>query len=67
MEYYAAQKIREAWNNKPCEHPVMEKEYYVGAFLVNWVCPQCGKEFTISEKLELDLSRSTAPSVTPLK
>jgi hypothetical protein len=56
MEYYAAQKVKDAWGKKPCEHPHLEKEYYVGAFLINWVCTQCGKEFTIAEKLEMDIS-----------
>jgi hydrogenase maturation factor HypF (carbamoyltransferase family) len=57
MEYNVAQKIKESWGNKPCDHPVFEKEYYVGAFLINWVCTQCGKEFTIAQKLELDSER----------
>jgi len=54
MEYYVALKVKEAWGNKPCDHPHIEKEYYTGAFLTNWICTQCGKEFTISEKLEMD-------------
>ena len=57
MEYSAAQKVKDAWGNKPCDHQHIEKEYYVGAFLINWVCTQCGKEFTIAEKLEMDQSR----------
>jgi len=57
MEYYAAQKVKESWGNKQCDHPHLEKEYYVGAFLINWVCTQCGKEFTVAEKMELDLQK----------
>ena len=57
MEYYIAQKLKESWGNKPCDNPRFEKEYYVGAFLINWVCTQCGKEFTIARKLELDSER----------
>ncbi len=53
MEYLVVQKIREEWGDKPCDHPVLEKETYTGAFLVTWVCTTCGKEFTIPEKLEL--------------
>ena len=60
MEYYAAQKVKVSWGNKPCDHPRLEKEYYVGAYLVNWVCTTCGKEFTISDKLELDQMRKSA-------
>ena len=54
MEFYAVQKLKESWADKPCDHPNLEKEYYAGAFLVNYVCKQCGKEFTIAEKLEMD-------------
>jgi transposase-like protein len=57
MEYYAAQKQKNSWGKKPCDHPRLEKEYYSGAFLVNYVCSQCGKEFTIAQKLELDKAR----------
>jgi len=54
MEYYAVQKLKDSWGEKPCDHPLLEKEYYVGAFLINYVCTQCGKEFTIAQKLEMD-------------
>jgi hypothetical protein len=57
MEYYAAQKVKDSWGKKPCDHPHLEKEYYVGAFLINYVCTQCGKEFTIAQKFELDEAR----------
>lgn len=59
MEYSVAQKVKEAWGAKPCNHPHLEKEYYVGAFLVNWVCTQCGKEFKIADKLEMDQKRKS--------
>ena len=62
MEYSVAQKIKEAWGKKPCDHKNLEKEYYVGAFLTNWICTQCGKEFTISEKLEMDQDRKSVAS-----
>jgi hypothetical protein len=57
MEYIAAQKQKDLWGKKPCDHPRLEKEYYVGAFLVNYVCTQCGIEFTIAQKLEMDETR----------
>lgn len=59
MEYSAAQKLKDAWGKKLCDHPRLEKEYYNGAFLINYVCTRCGKEFTIAEKLEIDENRST--------
>ena len=57
MEYYVAQKVKETWGKKPCDHPKLEKEYYAGAFLVNWICTQCGREFTIAEILGMDQER----------
>lgn len=57
MEYYAAQRLKDSWGNKPCDHPHLEKEYYVGAFLINYVCTHCGKEFTIARKFEMDEAR----------
>jgi hypothetical protein len=54
MEYYAAQKVKETWGKKLCNHQHLEKEYYVGAFLINYVCTQCGKEFTVAQKMEMD-------------
>jgi hypothetical protein len=60
MEYIVAQRIKDEWGKKPCYHKHLEKEYYGGAFLVNWVCTTCGKEFTIAEKLEMDQARRKA-------
>jgi hypothetical protein len=57
MEYLDALKVKDAWGDKPCIHPRLEKEYYTGAFLTNYVCVQCGKEFTIAQKLEMDEER----------
>jgi hypothetical protein len=57
MEYNIAQKLKDSWGEKPCSHPNLEKEYYVGAFLTNYVCTRCGKEFTIPHKLEMDEER----------
>ncbi len=53
MEYFAVQALKEEWGGKPCDHPHLEKVYYVGAFLINYACTQCGKEFTIAQKMEL--------------
>ncbi len=54
MEYSKALKLKEEWGNKPCDHPKLEKVYYSGAYLINYVCTTCGLEFTISQKLEID-------------
>lgn len=57
MEYYVAQKVKKEWGDRHCDHPHLEKEYYSGAFLTNYVCVECGKEFTIAQKLETDIER----------
>jgi hypothetical protein len=59
MEYIVAQKLKDSWGEKPCSHPHLEKEYYTGAFLTNYVCTTCGMEFTIPQKLEMDEERRT--------
>ncbi|MGE5420916.1 MAG: hypothetical protein ACM3UT_12065 [Chloroflexota bacterium] len=57
MEYFATQKLKEEWGNKPCEHPRLEKVRYSGAFLINYACVRCGKDFSVSEKMDLDEKR----------
>jgi len=57
MEYYQAQKLKEDWGKKPCDHPSLEKLYYTGAFLINYSCTQCGADFSIAQKLEMDKMR----------
>ena len=57
MEYSDAQKVKESWGKKPCIHPHIEREYYSGAFLTNYVCVQCGQEFSIAQKFEIDEER----------
>jgi hypothetical protein len=65
MEYYAAQKLKDIWGKKPCDHPHVEKEYYAGAFLINYVCTQCGEEFTIAEKNDMDEARKVIAGDLP--
>lgn len=60
MEYNNSLKLKEEWGDKPCEHPHFEKIKYVGAFLIVYGCTQCGKEFTIAQKLEIEESRKTS-------
>ncbi len=64
MEYFATVKLREEWGDKPCSHPHLEKVYYSGAFLINYACVQCGKDFSIAQKMEMDKERSKSVSVS---
>lgn len=57
MEYYQSLNLKAEWGKKPCDHPGFEKVYYTGAFLINYSCIQCGTDFTISEKLEIEEKR----------
>ncbi len=57
MEYYAAQKLKEQWGNKSCDHPGFEKVYFTGAFLLNYACIRCGADFTIAQKMEIEEER----------
>jgi len=42
MDVQDAEKIRKQWGDKPCDHPHLEKEYYLGAATGDYVCTQCG-------------------------
>ncbi len=57
MEYLKAQKLKEEWGKKPCNHPAFEKVYYTGAFLINYACTSCGADFTIAQKMEIEENR----------
>jgi hypothetical protein len=61
MEYSNALILKDLWGKRKCDHPNLEKLYYAGAFLVSYVCTQCGDEFTISQKLQLDEERKKKP------
>lgn len=60
-----AEKLRKEWGNKPCEHPNFEKEYYpatkesgnVQTKTGDWVCTQCGEDFTDEEKRAIEEAR----------
>ena len=43
MQMYQADEIREAWGNKPCDHPTLQPEYILGGQTGDYVCTVCGK------------------------
>jgi uncharacterized Zn-finger protein len=53
MQFQKAKELRKSWAGKPCEHPHIEKEYYLGADTGDVVCSTCGKLFTSDEAKEL--------------
>jgi hypothetical protein len=56
MEYNEAQKLKILWGKTFCAHPRLEKLYYAGAYLVNYTCINCGMDFTIAQKMEIDVT-----------
>ena len=57
MQFKQAQDLRERWGDRPCEHLSFEKEYYLGADTSDFICTQCGREFTETEKEEIERRR----------
>jgi|GEM_PF-613449 len=43
MQTTKAEELRKKWGNKPCDHPNLEKEYFLGAATGDYVCTQCGE------------------------
>lgn len=43
MQLDKAAELREKWGDKPCDHPVLDKEYSLGAATGDYTCTQCGK------------------------
>lgn len=42
MQSKEAQKLRESWGGKACEHPDLSKEYYLSAATGDFICTTCG-------------------------
>lgn len=58
MQYDDAKRLREDWGDKPCDHPNFEKEYYLGAHTMDYVCSTCGRDFTGQERDEILAKRN---------
>lgn len=55
MQFKDAKELRSKWQkdgNKPCSHPELEKEYYLGSQGFDYICTICGEEFTAEEAKE---------------
>jgi hypothetical protein len=44
MQNSKANRLQKAWGDKPCDHPHVEKEYYLGAATGDYVCTRCGAD-----------------------
>jgi transposase-like protein len=49
MQLEKAKKLEKAWGKQPCDHPDIEKEYYLGSDTGDYVCTTCGKSFSDRE------------------
>lgn len=48
MQMEKAAQLRKLWKakgNPPCNHPDLDKEYYLGADTGDYVCTTCGESF----------------------
>lgn len=54
MQMTDAMVLKKSGGDKPCDHPELEKEYYLGANTGDFVCSQCGQSFTKEEKVRID-------------
>ena len=43
MQAEKAAELRTIWGKKPCDHPALDKEYYLGSATGDYVCTQCGE------------------------
>lgn len=43
MQLEEAQELRIRWGDKPCNHPSITKEYYLGTNTGDYVCTTCGQ------------------------
>ena len=53
MQAKKAAALREAWGEKPCEHPALAKEYASGVRTGDYVGTQCGAKLTFRQRTEL--------------
>lgn len=45
MQSSTANRLREAWGDTICQHPMLDKEYDSGEETGNYACLICGMEF----------------------
>lgn len=63
MQAERAARLRASWGDRPCNHPSFDKEYMLSAQTGDYICEQCGREFTRDEMLRAETTQS--PEATP--
>lgn len=59
MQMKDADALIASWGGKPCNHPSLDKEYYLGAQAGDYICVQCGGSFGALEVREIEEKRRT--------
>lgn len=57
MQTSEAEQLQKEWAAKgspPCDHPSLEREFYLGSRTGDKVCRTCGKIFSPQELSEID-------------
>lgn len=49
MQAKKAQRLREAWGDRPCDHPEYDREIVFGCDSGDKVCTQCGETLSDEE------------------
>lgn len=50
MQMSEAERLRQEWGDKPCSHPKVEREYYLGTDTGDYDCTTCGECFASKEE-----------------
>jgi CheY-like chemotaxis protein len=58
VEAEHADKLRNAWGDKPCSHAMLEREHHLGLFTGFYACAQCGHAIWWTDSLQLFGERS---------
>lgn len=60
MTIEKAKRLQEQWAIKKksnpelkCDHPELDKEYYLGTHTGDYICTTCGEAFTLEEKRKM--------------
>lgn len=53
MQAREAERLAQEWGDKPCSHPHLGREYYLGSGTGDYVCTTCGSDFTKREAQEI--------------
>jgi hypothetical protein len=57
MQVKDAERLRNSYGDRPCPHPTFAKEYYLGSHTGEYVCKQCGRTFSTTERDQIESNR----------